>query len=591
MSRSFTKRLLRIVEQSELLTPEQIEAAVKRAKNDNMAVSAAIVQQANIEETEFLGLLAERLKVTPINLHDFQLDRETIQLIPKDVAYDNNLVPISKIENVLTVALSNPFDVVILDQIRNSTGCQLRLVIALEDTIQRALNRVHNPGAAQLEAVMGEMEGGDSLDLKKSDVEDAAELDLESIGAGDDESPVIKFVNLVIYQAIKAKASDIHIEPFDKIVRVRFRTDGVCAEVYQPPKALLNPIVSRIKIMANLDIAERRRPQDGKFQMKVEGRHVDFRVSVLPTVHGEKVVMRLLDQSNLALSLDTLGFEVRALDDFREAVGSSYGMILVTGPTGSGKSTTLYSAVREILTEELNFVTVEDPVEYQVYGVNQVQVSEKRGLTFSGALRSILRQDPDVVMIGEIRDAETIEIAIKAALTGHLVLSTLHTNDAASTITRMVDMGVDPFMVASATLLVSAQRLARRLCKHCKAPIERPPVKRLLKIGFTEEEAETCELLEPVGCPRCRQGYAGRFALLETMPLNEDLQRMVIAGKSALDIKNHSIAEHGMVSLRRCAILNAIRGNTALDEVLRTTMPDEVMGDRTKSGVKQESPN
>ncbi len=591
MSRSFTKRLLRIVEQSELLTPDQIVAVVDRAKRDNIPVSAAVVQEARIEETDLLGLVADRLKVTPINLHDCRLDREIMQLIPKNLAYDHNLVPISKIENVLTVAVSNPFDVVILDQIRNTTGCQLRLVIALEDTIQRTLNGVHKPGAAQLEAVMGEMEDGDSLDLKKSDVEDAAELDLESIGAGDDESPVIKFVNLVIYQAIKAKASDIHIEPFDKIVRVRFRTDGVCAEVYQPPKALLNPIVSRIKIMANLDIAERRRPQDGKFQMKVEGRHVDFRVSVLPTVHGEKVVMRLLDQSNLALSLDTLGFEVRALDDFREAVGSSYGMILVTGPTGSGKSTTLYSAVREILTEELNFVTVEDPVEYQVYGVNQVQVSEKRGLTFSGALRSILRQDPDVVMIGEIRDAETIEIAIKAALTGHLVLSTLHTNDAASTITRMVDMGVDPFMVASATLLVSAQRLARRLCKHCKAPIDRPPVKRLLKIGFTEEEAETCELLEPVGCPRCRQGYAGRFALLETMPLNEDLQRMVIAGKSALDIKNHSIAEHGMVSLRRCAILNAIRGNTALDEVLRTTMPDEVMGDRTKSGVKQESPN
>jgi type IV pilus assembly protein PilB len=431
---------------------------------------------------------------------------------------------------------------------------------------------------------MGEM-GDHGIELKKEDAS-VEELDLEAIAAGHDESPVVKFVNLVIYQAIKDRVSDIHIEPFEKFVRVRYRADGVCYETYRPPKALHNSIVSRIKIMCAMDIAERRRPQDGKFQIRVEGRQIDFRVSVLPTVHGEKVVLRVLDGGNLALALETLGFEPKALEDFKAAIASDYGMILVTGPTGSGKSTTLYSAVKEILTDEMNFVTVEDPVEYQVLGVNQVQVSEKRGLTFAAALRSILRQDPDVIMIGEIRDTETIEIAIKAALTGHLVLSTLHTNDAASTISRMVDMGVDPFMVASSTLLVSAQRLARRLCKYCKGPLEAPK-ERLLAVGFLESEVETAQLFRPVGCGRCKQGYAGRFALLETMPLNEDLKRMIVEGRSAMDIKNRAVTEHGMITLRRCGVLNVIRGNTSIEEVLRTTMPDDVGPGARRAQLKE----
>jgi len=573
MSRTFDKRIARILEEAGVLEGEELESVVREAATQNISLSAVVVKKGLCDENELLGMLANRLRVPPINLHDFVLDKDVIANVSKEMATDKRVVPLTRIDDVLTVAVANPFDVVILDQVRNTTGCDLRLVLSLSDTIDMALNRVFNPGAAQLQAVMGEMDDSD-LELKQQD--DIDELDLEAMAKDEDESPVIKFVNLVIYQAIKGKVSDIHIEPFDKIVRVRFRTDGVCHEAFKPPKALLNSIVSRIKIMCGLDIAERRRPQDGKFQIRVEGRHVDFRVSVLPTVHGEKVVMRILDGSNLALALDTLGFEPKALSDFRTALASSYGMMLVTGPTGSGKSTTLYSAVKEILSDESNFVTVEDPVEYQVYGVNQVQVSDKRGLTFAGALRSILRQDPDVVMIGEIRDSETIEIAIKAALTGHLVLSTLHTNDAPATITRMVDMGVDPFMVASATLCVSAQRLARRLCKFCKAPMDQPPIERLLSVGFTEEQAETCELFTPVGCTRCRSGYSGRFALLETMPLNEDIKRLIIAGKSALDLKNAAILDHGMVTLRECAILNTIRGHTSIEEVLRVTMPDEV---------------
>jgi type IV pilus assembly protein PilB len=587
MSRSFDKRVARILRSADVLTEEDLTTITETAAKENVSLSSVLVKRGIIEENDLLGILADRLRVTPVTLHDCALDPEVVKVIPQETANSHHMVPISRIENVLTVAVSNPFDVVTLDQLRNTTGCELRLVLSLPENIEKALNRVYNPGAAELEAVMGEM-GDADIEVKKE--EEIEELDLEKL-ANDGESPVIRFVNLVIYQAIKEKVSDIHIEPFEKVVRVRFRSDGACHEAFKPPKALHNSIVSRIKIMCSLDIAERRKPQDGKFQIRADGRQIDFRVSVLPTVHGEKVVMRILDGGNLALSLDSLGFEERTLADIRKALDASHGMILVTGPTGSGKSTTLYSAVKELLNDEYNFVTVEDPVEYQLYGVNQVQVSEKRGLTFAGALRSILRQDPDIIMIGEIRDTETIGIAIKAALTGHLVLSTLHTNDAASTITRMIDMGVDPFMVSSATLLVSAQRLARRLCKYCKAPMERPPVERLMSVGFTAEEAETAQVFKPVGCPRCKGGYTGRFALLETMPLNEDIQRLIIEGKSALDLKNAAIRDHGMISLRRCGVFNAMRGVTSVEEVLRVTMPDEIMPDGTVLGrvvVKEE---
>ena len=572
MSRALDKRIVRILADTEGIDPEELTIAQETAVTDDLPVTSVIVKKGILEENELLGILSDRLRVSPVSLHECMPDAEVVRMIPQDTALQHRLIPISRIDNVLTIAVSNPFDVVVFDQVRNSTGCELRLVLSLEETIQKILNNVYDPGAAQLEAVMGELDGGSGIEVKESSDDD--DRDLAEMAHAEGESPVIKFVNLAIYQAIKQGASDIHIEPFEKMVRVRFRQDGVCSVAFTPPKSLHNSIVSRIKIMCKLDIAERRKPQDGKFQVKMEGRQVDFRVSVLPTVHGEKVVLRILDASNLALSLESLGFEPSALNDFSTAIKASYGMILVTGPTGSGKSTTLYSAVKEILRDDDNFVTVEDPVEYQLYGVNQVQVNEKHGLTFATALRSILRQDPDVVMIGEIRDGETIEIAIKAALTGHLVLSTLHTNDAPGTISRMLDMGVDPFMVASATLLVSAQRLARRLCKHCKAPLDAPK-QRLLDIGFTEEEAETGTLFKPIGCARCKNGYGGRFALLETMPMNESIKRLVVRGKPAIDIKTAAVMDHGMITLRRCAVLNALKGHTSVEEVLRVTMPDE----------------
>jgi len=582
MSRTFDKRVVRILGEAGVISEEDLAVAQEAATKERLPVTAMLIKKGAIEELDLLGVLSERLRVSPVNLGSCQVEPNVVRMINQDTATEHNMVPISRIENVLTIAVSNPFDVVVLDQVRNTTGCELRLVLSLEETIGQLLHKIYNPGAAQLEAVIGEMDGKGGLEVKGADSLREEEEDLAVLAAStvDGESPVIKFVNLAIYQAIKEGVSDIHIEPFEKQVRVRFRQDGVCHIAFTPPKSLHNSIVSRIKILCGLDIAERRRPQDGKFQVKMEGRQVDFRVSVLPTVHGEKVVLRILDGSNLALSLESLGFEPESLSDFSAAIRASYGMILVTGPTGSGKSTTLYSAVKEIMTDEDNFVTVEDPVEYQLYGVNQVQVSEKRGLTFAGALRSILRQDPDVVMIGEIRDGETIEIAIKAALTGHLVLSTLHTNDAASTITRMIDMGVDPFMVASATLLVSAQRLARRLCKHCKAPMEDLPKERMLQVGFTEEEAETGQVFQAVGCPRCKQGYSGRFALLETMPMVDDIKRRIIRGESALDLKAAALLDHGMISLRRCALLNALRGKTSIEEVLRVTMIDELPENR-----------
>ncbi|MCI0341169.1 MAG: Flp pilus assembly complex ATPase component TadA, partial [Planctomycetales bacterium] len=353
------------------------------------------------------------------------------------------------------------------------------------------------------------------------------------------------------------------------------RQDGVLREVMSPPKKMLAAIVSRIKVMSQLDIAERRKPQDGKIQMKIDGRQIDFRVSVLPLIHGEKVVLRILDSSSLALSLDTLGFEPKCLEDFRWAVAQPYGMILVTGPTGSGKSTTLYSALKETLSIEENVVTVEDPVEYQLEGVNQVPVNVKRGLTFAAALRSILRQDPDTIMIGELRDAETVEIAIKAALTGHLVLSTLHTNDSPSAITRLVDMGVDAFLVASTCLAITAQRLGRKLCKECKEPSkERPPDEHLLEMGFLPADIEAgLTFYKPVGCSSCNGGYKGRFAIVESMRLTDKLRRMIVDGSSALDLKVEALKE-GMISLRRAAVLNVARGVTSLEEVLRSTMAD-----------------
>jgi type IV pilus assembly protein PilB len=414
--------------------------------------------------------------------------------------------------------------------------------------------------------------GAADIDLKVQ--EEQAEI-IDASNVSSDDAPAVKLINLMLLKALKERASDIHIEPGETAVRVRLRVDGALHETMRPPSSMLAALISRLKIMASLDIAERFAPQDGKFQIRYENRKIDFRLSILPVVGGEKAVMRILDTGSMALKLDTLGYEEKALVDIKNAINAPYGMLLLTGPTGSGKSTTLYSCVKEVATPDINVVTVEDPVEYRMDGINQVPVNPKRGLTFAGALRSILRQDPDVVLVGEIRDQETADIAIKAALTGHLVLSTLHTNDAATTITRLVDMGIDPFMVSSSLLCVGAQRLARKLCTSCRVKIELPQ-KELLSVGFLENEVQGLELWGPTpgGCPRCKEGYKGRFAILETLSLNQELKRMIVEGRSAQDIKNVAIRE-GMLTLRRVGLLNAARGKTSLEEVLRTTLDDK----------------
>lgn len=566
----FAKKLKGILEKAGKLEAERGEALVARAQAESRPLTELVIKEGVVGEAELLGLISRAANLPPIDLENLKINSEVLDTVPMDVAKDYAIFPIDRIGNILTIAVANPFDVLKLDDIRIITGCQLRPVVSTQEAIEKIIPRGYK---SDEESVADILESFDDADVELKDSSDGDDaLDLSAIS--DEDGPVVKMVNKLIVDACTTGASDIHIEPFEKKVVVRYRKDGRLVEVMTLPKRMQNNITSRIKIMAKLDIAEKQRPQDGKFQMKLGNRAIDFRVSILPVVWGEKTVFRILDSSNLALDISQLGFEPRSMEDFLWACERPYGMILVTGPTGSGKSTTLYSGVMHIANPEINLVTVEDPVEYTLPGINQVPVNPKRGLTFAGALRSILRQDPDVVLLGEIRDKETLEIAVKAALTGHLVLSTLHTNDAPSTITRMVDMGMDPFMVASSTILICAQRLARKLCPQCKKKADySPDVWR--RAGFSEEDlaAENFEVFEPVGCSRCTNGYKGRFALLETMRMTEPIKRMIVEGAHIADIKKQAL-EEGMLTLRRCGLLNVMRGKTSIEEVERVTMAD-----------------
>ena len=567
----FDKRLGRILLAAELLNEESLGRAEELATGEKKSLAQVIIEHGIVEERDFIGSVALEMNIPPIDLSRTAASDEALACLPQDMALYYGVLPVAKIGNVLTMAVANPFDILKLDDVQIITGSDIRPVVSTEVGIRKAIEKGYSHGEAEMEQLFEDI-GDPEMEFKAAEP-DEEDFDLTELTGSSESSPVVKLVNLLIYQAVRDGASDIHIEPFEKTIRVRYRQDGILRETISPPKPMQSAIVSRVKIMADLDIAEKRRPQDGKFQTRLDGRNIDFRVSILPTVHGEKVVLRILDSGNLALSLDNLGFERKALDDFRNAINAPYGMILVTGPTGSGKSTTLYSSLREMMNIEDNVITVEDPVEYQLEGVNQVPVNVKRGLTFAAALRSILRQDPDIIMIGEIRDKETVEIAVKAALTGHLVLSTLHTNDAPSTITRMLDMGVDPFMVASSTVLVSAQRLARKLCEECREEADIKP-EALIKLGASEEDLTgEIHIHRPVGCARCVNGYRSRFALLETMAITEELKRIIIEGGSVLDLK-HTALDEGMVTLRRCGVMNAIRGKTSLEEVVQVTMSD-----------------
>lgn len=530
-----------------------------------------LIESAGFDEAELLSAIGAATNVPPIELSNCIPESRALEVFDKEACIKFGVLPLVRNGDSLTIAVSDPFDVLLLDDLKMLSGCRIRTVLSHPGAIRTAIDMVWDDGTAAVEELLGDVTtDGIEVNQNADAVED---LDVAAIAEGDDV-PAVKLVNLILLRALKERASDIHIEMEEHNMRVRYRVDGRLIEVMRPPKSLAPSVLSRLKILANLDIAERQGPQDGKFQIRYEGRGIDLRLSTLPVVGGEKAVMRILDAAGVAMDLDEMGFEQRCLDDIKEASEAAHGMLLVTGPTGSGKSTTLYSCVKTVSTPEINVVTVEDPVEYRMNGVNQVPVNPKRGLTFAGALRSILRQDPDVVLVGEIRDKETAEIAVKAALTGHMVLSTLHTNDAPSTITRLIDMGIDPFLASSSVNCVAAQRLIRRLCPSCKIP-DGLPREELLSVGFTLEEVDGLVVHRPrrEGCSRCSAGYRGRLPLLETMAMTRDLRRMVVEGKGAAALKERAL-EEGMVTLRRAGLLNVIRGLTSLEEVLRVTTLD-----------------
>lgn len=578
MKGKFDKRTKNILVKYGLLSEAQAEEAINLTEqNGGKSFEDVILDKQMVSDNDFLSVIALEARLPPVDIQKVECDPEALGFISRELAEYYCVLPLTKIGHMLTIATADPFDLLKLDELSVVTNCEIRPIVSLKTSIKRAIQHAYNPEESKMEELLTKANTTrEEVEMKEAPTQED-EVDLSAIIDDSKESPVIKLVNMIIIQSLKEKASDIHIEAYEKTSRVRYRIDGALRDSIQPPISMHPAIVSRIKVLSGMNIAEKRVPQDGKMQVKYEGRQVDIRASVLPTIHGEKVVLRLLDSSNLTMGISDLGFEPEATEAFRRAIGSSYGMLLVTGPTGSGKSTTLYASLREVMNPEENIVTVEDPVEYQLEGVNQVPINVKRGLTFAGALRSILRQDPDIVMIGEIRDQETADIAVKAAITGHLVLSTLHTNDAASSITRLIDMGVDSFMVASSVVLVAAQRLCRRLCGKCKQTIDAKLDKdHLLKIGFKETEFKDLVLYKAVGCPACNNGYKGRFAILEALEIDDEIRRMIIEKKSSIDIKKYAIKDAKMLTLRRCAILNCIRGKTSIDEVLNMTMGDEL---------------
>lgn len=548
------------------------EEAWRKAISGDGDPIESLLNNGELSEPALMEMLGRAAGIAPVDLRRVEFDPAVIDTVAPELCRERAFIPVAKNGNVLTIAVSDPFDVLLFDDLKRMTHCHIRPVFSHRPMVMAALNAQLSGGQSQVDDLMDEVKGAENLEVK-TDESEAEDIEFNAVG---EDAPAVKLANAIVLQALKDKASDIHVEPGEKSVRIRFRVDGRMREIMRAPKSLLPALTSRLKILAHLDIAERNAPQDGKFRIKYQGRTIDFRLSILPVVGGEKSVIRILDGGNLALRLDTMGFEQKSLDDVQVAIESPYGMLLVTGPTGSGKSTTLYSCVSAVATPEVNVTTVEDPVEYRMDGINQVPVNPKRGTTFAGALRSILRQDPDIVLVGEIRDQETANIAIKAALTGHLVLSTLHTNDAAATITRLIDMGIDPFMVSSSILCICAQRLGRRLCNNCKVRVEDPPREELLNIGFVEEDfAQPIEIFEPnpTGCARCTAGYKGRFPILETLPMSVRLRRMVVEGKSKDELKVQAV-EEGMLTLRRVGLLNVLRGITSIPEVLRITLDD-----------------
>ncbi len=564
-------RLGELLVRNNIVTKEQLAKALEEQKGSEgqLRLGSILTKNGLISEQDLITFLSKQYGVPSINLSEFEADAAVVKIIPADVAQKYQIVPVNRAGSTLIIAMTDPSNIFAIDDIKFMTGYNVEVVVASESAIKTAIDKYYDQSAS-LADVMGD------LDMEDLEVVDTAdEVDVSSLERATEDAPVVKLVNLILTDAIKRKASDIHIEPYERSFRVRYRIDGVLYEVMKPPLKLKNAITSRIKIMAELDIAERRLPQDGRIKIKLGGgQDMDYRVSVLPTLFGEKIVLRLLDKSNLQLDMTKLGYEPDALHHFKEAIHKPFGMVLVTGPTGSGKTVSLYSALGELNKTTENISTAEDPVEFNFAGINQVQMHEDIGLNFAAALRSFLRQDPDIIMIGEIRDFETAEIAIKAALTGHLVLSTLHTNDAPATINRLLNMGVEPFLVASAVNLITAQRLARRVCSECKEP-EEIPVQALIDAGVAPEEAPSYVCYKGTGCAKCNNtGYKGRVGFYQVMPMLEEIRELILNGANTAEIKRESM-RLGIKTMRQSGLTKLKEGVTSFEEVLRVTVADE----------------
>jgi type IV pilus assembly protein PilB len=615
-------KLGEILVRENLITSEQLREALDYQRQSGGRLGSNIVKLGFISDDVITAVLSRQYGVPSVNLELFQIEKEVINLIPQEVAQKYSVLPISKVGATLTLAMADPTNVFAMDDIKFMTGLSVEPVVASEASVDISISKYYS-GSTDIELAEAIMEGDfekigtkiaskqpgrgpklnngngkvktgkenisqedlnvslDRFEFEDHDAEDFElveendEIDLGALARASEDAPVVRLVNVLLVDSLRRGASDIHIEPYEKDFRIRFRIDGILYDIMHPPMRIRDALISRLKIMAKLDISEKRLPQDGRIKIKVKidnrGRELDFRVSTLPTLFGEKVVLRLLDKDKLMLDMTKLGFEEESLEMFQRNIMKPYGMVLVTGPTGSGKTNTLYSALQTLNTPETNIMTAEDPVEFNLPGINQVQMKEQIGLNFAAALRSFLRQDPNIILVGEIRDFETAEIAIKAALTGHLVLSTLHTNDAPSTISRMVNMGIEPFLVATSVNLIQAQRLIRRICEQCKE--ENPvPAEALIEAGFTAEEAPTLKTYKGRGCQVCNNtGFKGRVGLYEVMEVVDELRELIIIGATALEIRKKA-SELGMLSLRESGLTKIRAGITTIEEVLKETV-------------------
>lgn len=570
--KTFGERIADALVEDGLLSAKQVEELLEQQKREGTRLLKLLTDKSYISEVDMVVSMGRVLGTPPVNLARIGIPADIAGLLPKEVATNHKVLPISRLENRLYLAMADPLNVLALDDVKRITKLEITPLIASEKAILDKLNNLETARGSMEEII--EQQKREELEAEADSVEQVQEitdnLNEQQLADSTQEAPVIKLANLILVQAIKDRASDIHIEPFEKAVRLRYRIDGALIDATPPPKNLQIALTSRLKIMSNLNIAERRLPQDGRMRMKVGNKDIDLRVSFLPTVHGEKCVLRVLDKSNLSASIEKLGMDADTFKRFKAAVDAPHGLLLVTGPTGSGKTTTLYSALNELNNPDYNIVTVEDPVEFQIPGINQVPVNKEIGLTFASALRSILRQDPDICMIGEIRDEETAEIAVEAALTGHQVLSTMHCNDAPGAIARLDDMGIAPFLISSSVILACAQRLMRRICNLCKEPVNYPP-KMFDDLDIDPRTFDGVTLYRGRGCERCKNsGYAGRAAIIEVMTVTDEIRKMVIERKSAMEIGKIAV-EQGMKNLRAVALDKVREGISTLEQVLVLT--------------------